>query len=49
MPKGVIIEGRGVTHDLEVNLTRAGLLRSDDAQLGAAIRYIKQKMNKGTN
>lgn len=48
-PKGVIIEGRGVIPDLEVNLTRAGLLKGDDAQLDAAIRYIKQKTNKGTD
>jgi carboxyl-terminal processing protease len=48
-PKGVVIEGRGVIPDLEVNLTRAGLLTGDDAQLGAAIQYIKQKTSKGTN
>ncbi|MDT7603495.1 MAG: carboxyl-terminal processing protease [Acidobacteriota bacterium] len=48
-PKGVIVEGRGVIPDLEVNLTRAGLLRGDDAQLGAAIQYITQKMSKGTH
>jgi carboxyl-terminal processing protease len=48
-PKGVVIEGRGVIPDLEVNLTRAGLLKGDDAQLSAALRYIKQKTSKGTH
>jgi carboxyl-terminal processing protease len=48
-PRGIVIEGRGVIPDLEVNLTRAGLLKGDDAQLGAAMRYIKQKINKGTH
>jgi carboxyl-terminal processing protease len=40
-PKGVVVEGRGVIPDLEVNLTRAGLLRGEDAQLDAAVSYIK--------
>ena len=40
-PKGVVVEGRGVKPDLEVNLTRAGLLQGVDAQLDAALRYIK--------
>ncbi|MDQ5835991.1 MAG: S41 family peptidase [Acidobacteriota bacterium] len=49
-PKGVVIEGRGVRPDLEVNLTRAGLLGGDDAQLGAAIQYIKNhQTTKGTH
>lgn len=48
-PKGVVIEGRGVVPDLEVNLTRAELLRGGDAQLDAAIRYIKNhQTTKGT-
>ena len=42
-PKGVVVEGRGVTPDLEVNLTRAGLLRGFDAQLDAALRYIRSR------
>jgi carboxyl-terminal processing protease len=48
-PKGFVVEGHGVAPDLEVNLTRAGLLRGDDAQLGAALQYIKQKTSKGTH
>ena len=35
------VEGRGVIPNLEVNLTRAGLLQGVDAQLDAALRYIK--------
>ena len=42
-PKGVVIEGRGVIPDLEVSLTRAELLKGNDAQLSAAIQYIKEK------
>jgi C-terminal processing protease CtpA/Prc len=42
-PKGVVVEGRGVIPDLEVNLTRAGLLRGEDAQLDAALQYIRRK------
>ncbi|MFL6208220.1 MAG: S41 family peptidase [Pyrinomonadaceae bacterium] len=42
-PKGVIIEGRGVIPDLAVNLTRAELLQGNDAQLTAAVAYIKRK------
>lgn len=45
-PKGVVVEGRGVIPDLEVNLTRAGLLRGEDAQLDAALEYIKRKAAK---
>jgi carboxyl-terminal processing protease len=40
-PKGVVIEGRGVIPDVEVGLTRAGLLAGRDAQLDAAISHIK--------
>ena len=42
-PKGVVIEGRGVIPELEVSLTRAELLKGNDAQLSAAIQYIKEK------
>jgi carboxyl-terminal processing protease len=45
-PKGVVVEGRGVIPDLEVNLTRAGLLRGEDAQLDAALDYIRRKAAK---
>ncbi len=40
-PKGVVVEGRGVVPDIEVGLTRAGLLAGRDAQLEAAIERIK--------
>ncbi len=42
-PKGVVIEGRGVVPDLEVSLTRRELLKGNDEQLSAAIKYIKSK------
>lgn len=42
-PKGVVIEGRGVIPNLDVSLTRAELLKGNDAQLSAAIQYLKQK------
>ena len=41
--KGIIIEGRGVIPDIEVNLTRAELLKGKDSQLEAAIEYIKKQ------
>jgi carboxyl-terminal processing protease len=47
-PKGVVVEGRGVIPDLEVNLTRAGLLAGHDAQLEAATLYIRNHA-KGTH
>ncbi len=40
-PKGVVIEGRGVIPDIQVNLTRKDLLAGRDTQLEAAIEYIK--------
>lgn len=49
-PQGLVVEGRGVKPDLEVNLTRAGLLQGVDAQLDAALRYIRnQKPSKGSH
>jgi carboxyl-terminal processing protease len=42
-PKGVLIEGRGVIPDREVNLTRRALLEGRDSQLEAAIDQIKNK------
>jgi len=42
-PKGVLIEGRGVVPDVEMNLTRAALLAGHDPQLDAAIEQIKKK------
>ena len=41
-PKGVVIEGRGVIPDIEVNLTRAELLEGRDTQLEAAVDYIRK-------
>lgn len=42
-PKGVVIDGRGVIPNIEVSLTRAGLLQGNDEQLSRAIEYIKKK------
>jgi C-terminal peptidase prc len=39
-PNGIVIEGRGVTPDLDVKLTRAELLKGSDSQLEAAIQHI---------
>lgn len=39
-PNGIIVEGRGVIPNLEVNLTREDLLAGKDAQIKAAIEYI---------
>lgn len=41
-PKGQLIEGQGVDPDVEVKLTRAGLLSGIDLQLEAAITRIKK-------
>lgn len=41
-PKGVVIEGRGVEPDVEVGLTRDGLLKGSDAQLEAALKYVRE-------
>ena len=42
-PKGVLIEGRGVAPDVEVKLTRRGLLEGRDAQLDAALEQIMKQ------
>ena len=39
--KGVVIEGRGVIPDIEVNLTRSELLKGRDSQLEAAMKHIR--------
>ena len=44
--KGVSLEGRGVTPDIEVKLTRASLLSGNDSQLEAAINYIKKQSSQ---
>lgn len=41
-PKGVVIEDCGVEPDIEVELTRAGLLQGRDAQLEAALKYVRE-------
>ncbi|HUK89188.1 MAG TPA: S41 family peptidase [Blastocatellia bacterium] len=47
-PKGVLIEGRGVTPDIEVKLTRAALLAGTDPQLDAAIEVINKRAGAHT-
>jgi carboxyl-terminal processing protease len=42
-PGGVVIEGHGVVPNLEVSLTRTELLRGNDAQLSAAVQYIRRR------
>jgi carboxyl-terminal processing protease len=42
-PKGVVIEGRGVSPNIEVTLTRASLLSGKDSQLEVAIEYIRKQ------
>lgn len=44
--KGVSLEGRGVTPDIEVNLTRISLLSGNDSQLEAAINYIRKQSDQ---
>lgn len=45
-PRGMLIEGRGVTPDVEVKLTRKSLLEGRDLQFDAAIEQIG-KQSKG--
>jgi len=40
-PKGMLVEGRGVSPDIEVNLTRAELLQGKDSQLEAAMQHFR--------
>ena len=42
-PKGVMVEGNGVTPDVEVKLTRKALLTGIDPQLQAAITQVKKQ------
>lgn len=44
--KGVSLEGRGVTPDIEVKLTRASLLNGNDSQLQAAVNYIRKQSSQ---
>jgi carboxyl-terminal processing protease len=39
-PKKILIEGRGVKPDIEINLTRRSLLQGKDLQMETAIREI---------
>ncbi len=41
-PKGTLIEGRGVLPDLEIKLTRAGLLAGRDLPLEAAVTQLER-------
>jgi carboxyl-terminal processing protease len=41
-PTGVLLEGRGVTPDIEVRLTRPSLLEGRDLQMEAAIRELRK-------
>jgi carboxyl-terminal processing protease len=41
-PSGILIEGRGVSPDLEIKLTRESLLKGQDLQLEAAIRELSK-------
>lgn len=45
--KGTLIEGRGVTPNIEIKLTREKLLRGGDAVLESALKFINN--NKRTN
>jgi carboxyl-terminal processing protease len=45
-PKGVLIEGRGVTPDVEAHYDRAALLAGHDSQLEAAMEQIRQSQDK---
>ena len=40
-PKGISLEGRGVTPDVEVKLSRNALLTDHDPQLGAATEQVR--------
>ncbi len=46
-PKGILIEGRGVTPDVEVKWNRASLLAGRDAQLETAIERLTQSRQRG--
>ena len=46
-PKGVLIEGRGVTPDIAVAPTRAALLQGVDAPLAAALEYLRKQSKTG--
>jgi len=46
-PKGTLIEGRGVTPDIEVKLNRRELLRGHDSQLDRAVEQIQKAVKKG--
>lgn len=45
-PKGVLVEGRGVTPDIEVKWNRASLLAGRDAQLDAALVQLRKAKPK---
>jgi carboxyl-terminal processing protease len=45
-PDGAVLEGRGVTPDIEARLTRDTLLKGVDEQLEAALGYLKKETLK---
>ncbi|MDX2034734.1 MAG: S41 family peptidase [Blastocatellia bacterium] len=45
-PKGMLVEGRGVSPNIEVRWDRASLLSGRDAQLEAAIGQVRQLQSK---
>ncbi len=47
-PKGTLIEGRGVLPDVEIKLTRAGLLAGRDLPLEAAVAALQKRVRAAT-
>jgi carboxyl-terminal processing protease len=47
-PKGVLVEGQGVAPDLEIKLTRKSLLEGRDAQLDAAVEFLRKQTRAST-
>jgi carboxyl-terminal processing protease len=47
-PKGTLIEGRGVIPDVEIKLTRAGLLARRDLPLEAAVTELQKRARPAT-
>lgn len=45
-PKGTLIEGRGVIPDVEIKLTRAGLLTGRDLPLAAAVAQLEKQSKR---
>jgi C-terminal processing protease CtpA/Prc len=45
-PDGSVLEGNGVTPDIEVAVDRSLLLQGIDAQLEAAVRHIEDELQE---